>query len=125
MSNPNQNNSLVNKIVAPVVVALLVGGTSPWWWQEIFANNNAKNDANNNSGNSQNTEDSTETLSPSPTNEPGSETVLLKDEFLGKWSSEGDVRASHILEIEIDSINNNEISGILRSRHFDSGSHSG
>jgi hypothetical protein len=28
--------SLLHKLLVPVVIALLAGGTSPWWWNELF-----------------------------------------------------------------------------------------
>ncbi|MDC0834251.1 hypothetical protein CKA32_001592 [Geitlerinema sp. FC II] len=116
MSEFNTKSNIFNKIVVPVIVTILVGGTSPWWWQEIFAKGNLESKNN----------DVTETDSNTSTAEishPNS--IVLDDRFLGNWSSEGDIRASHILELEIETVSNGELSGILRSRNIESGGYSG
>ncbi len=88
MSVSKPKNDIFNKIVVPVVIAILVGGTSPWWWQEIFAK--GKTETSNNG--------TPDTISDSSTAETSdSDTIVLDDRFLGNWSSEGDIRASHIL----------------------------
>ncbi len=113
MSDNQNNNNLFNKILVPVIVALLVGGTAPWWWTEIFAKADSE------------PAPATETSEPSPPETVSSNPVVLGDRLLGKWSSEGDVRATHILELEIETIRNNEISGVLTSRNIDSDGYSG
>ncbi|WP_144053778.1 hypothetical protein [Baaleninema simplex] len=95
MSELNTKSNIFNKIVVPVIVTILVGGTSPWWWQEIFAKGNLESKNN----------DVTETDSNNSTAEIShSDSIVLDDRFLGNWSSEGDIRASHILELEIERV---------------------
>jgi hypothetical protein len=89
-------NENVYKILVPLIVALLVSGIAPWWWTEIFAK--ADSDPVH----------ATPIPEPSPSETAPSNSVILDDRLLGKWSNEGNVRASYLIEIEITSIQNGE-----------------
>ncbi|NJK39091.1 MAG: hypothetical protein HC825_00430 [Oscillatoriales cyanobacterium RM1_1_9] len=59
------------------------------------------------------------TPEPSPP-EPG-----FNESSVGQWSSEGDIQATHRIDLEITEINQGRISGVVTSSNYNSGSRSG
>lgn len=37
-SKKTESESLITKLIIPIVIALLAGGSAPWWWGKIFPN---------------------------------------------------------------------------------------